>query len=94
MEHHLCLQWIEGHLIDLNQQYEQCTKDLLEQEQLSSSFLAKYDEKLKDFVQIQQKYWSLRLQSHLNRYQSLIQERNLYHHLMMHPSNAYQVNLV
>lgn len=40
-----------------------------------------FDEKLKQFVQIQQKYWSFRMQSHLNRYQSIIQETNLFNNL-------------
>lgn len=41
------------------------------------------DEKLKQFVQIQQKHWSFRMQSHLTRYQAVIQEKNLFVNLSL-----------
>lgn len=79
----------------MNQQYDQCTKDLVEQpspSSPSSTAWRQYDEKLQTFVQIQQKYWSLRMQSHLNRYRSLVEEQNLYHDLLSHSSNDDEVS--
>lgn len=89
------MQLVNEHLLSLNQQYDQCTKDLVEQSHPSSSSSSwiQYDEKLKDFVQVQQKYWSLRMQSHRNRYQSFIQEQNLYHSLLSDTSKDDEVSV-
>lgn len=50
------------------------------------------DEKLKQFVQIQQKHWSFRMQSHLTRYQAAIQEKNLFVNLSLDSLTDHEVS--
>ncbi|CAF1241717.1 unnamed protein product [Rotaria sordida] len=81
-EHGLCQQFVINHLTKLNQQYDQCTNELITQSSNScpSTLLSlqNLDENLKDFVEIQEKYIANKMHAQLTRYKNTIQEKVLF----------------
>ena len=79
-KHELCQQFVNNRLTELNQQFDQCTTELLTQSQSCPSKLLPLDildHNLTEFVHLQQKYLSKKMNSQLNRYKDIIEEKKL-----------------
>ncbi len=93
-KHELCQQFIRNRLTELNQQFDQCTTDLLTQSPSCSSKLLPLDildHNLTEFVHLQQKYLSNKMNSQLNRYKDMIEEKKLYQNLSTYTLTNNQV---
>ncbi|CAF4640673.1 unnamed protein product, partial [Rotaria sp. Silwood1] len=93
----LCQQFVENRLAELNQQYDQCTTELTAQSHsCPAKFLPleKIDDDLKEFVQLEQKYFTTKINSRLTRYKDVIHENELWLTLCNPPLNIDQKNSI
>jgi hypothetical protein len=81
-EHELCQQFVTTHLSTITLQSEQCTNELNIQFQSCPTTLlplrTTLDQNLKEFVQIQQKHLSNKMNFQLTRYKDMIHEKELF----------------
>ncbi|CAF4165881.1 unnamed protein product [Rotaria sordida] len=96
-EHESCQQFVQHRLIELHQQYDQCTTALITQSQLCPPKLLPLnilDHNLKEFVQLQQKYLSNKINSRLTRYKNIIHEKELFQTLSNYHPTVDQENTI
>ncbi|CAF2960747.1 unnamed protein product [Rotaria sp. Silwood2] len=94
-EHALCQQFVTNRLSELQQQYDQCITESNIQSQLCPPKLLpldKTDHNLKEFVQLQQKYLSNKINSRLTRYKDKIHEEELFETLSNYNLSIAQKN--
>jgi hypothetical protein len=95
-EHELCQKFVTNRLTQLNQQYDQCTTELITQYSSCPSTLSSLqtlDQNLKDFVQIQEKYIINKMNAQLTRYKNMIHEQELFQTVLSANLTIDQVNL-
>ncbi len=93
-KHELCLEFVRNRLIELNQQFDQCKTELLTQSVSCPSKLLPIDildHNLNEFVQLQEKYLSNKMNSQLNRYKNTIEEKKLYQNFFTYDLSNNQV---
>lgn len=97
-EHELCEQFVKKQLNELKLRLDQCTKELTLQSESCPTTLLPWkgtlDQKLKDFVEIQQKYLSNKMNCQLARYQNRIHEKELFQILSTFTLTSEQVACV
>ena len=81
-EHELCQQFVMNYLTKIKLQSEQCDTELTVQSlscpSTLSATLDTIDHRLKEFVQLQQKHLSTKMNSQLKRYEAIIREKELF----------------
>ena len=94
-EHELCQQFVIHHLTQIKRQCDQCQTELLVQSQSCprtfSTTLATIDHRLKEYVQLQQKHVSRKMNSQLKRFKAIIHEKNLLRTWSLDPHLAEHV---
>ena len=82
-EPHLCLQFVEKYINDIQHQLDQCNNALIRQnpscpESLSVDVL---DQRLKEYIESQQKHFRHKIDHQLSKFKDNIQEKQFYHTL-------------
>ncbi|CAF4050299.1 unnamed protein product [Rotaria sp. Silwood2] len=96
-EHTLCQQLVQHRLTELHGQYDQCTTELRIQSLLCPSTLLPLDiidHNLREFVELQQKYFLNKINSRLTRYKNIIQEKELFQTLSNYNLSILQKNTI
>ena len=95
-EHPQCLLYVQTRLKQLKEQDHLCTKELTTQAKACPTRLLpleKLDHHLKEFIQVQQKYFATKLNTQITRYQDIILEKNLYRTLSTYSLTTDLVNI-
>ena len=79
----LCFQFIQNYIYDIQQQLDQCNKTLRAQKLSCPESLScdKIDERLKEYIQSQQKRFQRKIDHQLTKFKETIQEKQLYNSL-------------
>ncbi|CAF4914618.1 unnamed protein product, partial [Rotaria socialis] len=92
-----CVQYIEHHLNELEQQYHQATNELNEQAKSCPIKLKPFDilnQKLKEFVQLQRTRFTEKLNIQLTRHKNYIHENELYQTVLHHIHTDEQKSMI
>jgi len=94
-EHKLCQEFVTDHLSQIQFQFDQCTTELKTKSELCPLTLLpldKIDHNLIEFIQLQEKHLSTKMNSQLNRYKDQIHEIELLKKLSVDSLTIDQVN--
>ncbi|CAF1237188.1 unnamed protein product [Rotaria sp. Silwood1] len=97
-EHIACEQFVKQHLNDMKIKFDQFTNELRVQLQSCPVTLlplqSTLDQRLKELVQLQQKYLAIKMQYQLSRYQDMITEIDLFQTLSSFPLTSNQQTMI
>jgi hypothetical protein len=94
-EHELCKQFVKNHFTEIQRQFEQYKTELKTQEQSCPATLLPVetlDHNLKDFVELQQKYLSNKMNAQLKRFKNTIDEKEVFQNLSTYNLTIDQVH--
>ncbi|CAM4819703.1 unnamed protein product [Rotaria magnacalcarata] len=97
-EHVLCEQFVKEYLNEIKLKFDQCTNELRIQVEACPTTLlplkATVDQNLKEFIEIQQKYLSNKMNFQLTRYRNMIHEKELFQTLSTYTLTSDQKNAI